>query len=820
MNNFTLKNKNTLSIIGHVIISNNNIHDYQIRYIKKLLEKNNLIEEYSYIENVFSGSDKAIGLKDSIYSFNKEYIESKEVLYKEITIISALDGNIDNYEKDILKQLDTNIKKEEFKDLQKEATKISGDYTLKFQENDKKKRSVLNKIPRELEIIENLTKIIRNIFVNANLKQRKPEETDNYEEVYDEIIKIGKEDYKIVEPIYQKLLNETDKIYRLLDQELEDMNGKLSIEKDLKDNISGISKSITKNVRDKIKDTLKELYIKENALEYFTISFLGRTKAGKSTLHTILTGEGSESIGEGKQRTTRYNRVYQLDKLRLIDTPGIGAAEAEGRTDEEIAMSVIGESDIICIVVSDDSVQEYIFELAEKIIKRNKPVIIALNHKQNLRNDLRYKLFKRDPHKWLKKEGTKGVLGHVKRIDEYAKKNKFEDMIKSYPLFLLPALIAMEDEYKEDKSILRSSSNINEFKKGIKDTILTVGTLLRSQTIIDDSRALFMQSREELSISINKLQDVYGKFGKSKNDTTERLERSQKKLIKNCKSMLENSYFKLENTHALAFAENNYESKDLNKQWEIFLSEIKFNDTLKTELEINFNEFNKEVKEALEETLEDFKIGINNYTSLNDMDNLFLNLDFKKIGTILSRLGSVGIGIALLAGVISAPLSIGLGVIAGIIGAISGGFKSKARKRQEAIDKLYEKLKENIRENKDKNIEGIINDIYKESTDQLVLIEGLFENIEKNLKHILDSGKDSLKIYDEKIYELDLNYSWRIFNYLSNENIEKDEMRNIITNVDRKYGEYIKITVNYDGELKTNNDDLIREKITIKNIKL
>ncbi len=105
-------------------------------------------------------------------------------------------------------------------------------------------------------------------------------------------------------------------------------------------------------------------------MEYFTVSFLGRTKVGKTTLHTVLTGEGEENIGGGKQRTTRYNRVYQWNNLRLIDTPGIGAAEADGRTDEEIAKSVIGESDIICIVVSDDSVQEYVFDLAKKNCKK------------------------------------------------------------------------------------------------------------------------------------------------------------------------------------------------------------------------------------------------------------------------------------------------------------------------------------------------------------------------------------------------------------------------------------------------------------------
>lgn len=42
----------------------------------------------------------------------------------------------------------------------------------------------------------------------------------------------------------------------------------------------------------------------------FTISFMGRTKAGKSTLHSVLLGGlNNEFIGRGSERTTRYNYV-------------------------------------------------------------------------------------------------------------------------------------------------------------------------------------------------------------------------------------------------------------------------------------------------------------------------------------------------------------------------------------------------------------------------------------------------------------------------------------------------------------------------------
>lgn len=62
------------------------------------------------------------------------------------------------------------------------------------------------------------------------------------------------------------------------------------------------------------------------------------TKAGKSTLHSILTEQGWDAIGVGKQRTTRSNRFYTWNNIRIIDTPGIGAPG--GKSDEEIAESI------------------------------------------------------------------------------------------------------------------------------------------------------------------------------------------------------------------------------------------------------------------------------------------------------------------------------------------------------------------------------------------------------------------------------------------------------------------------------------------------
>ena len=133
-------------------------------------------------------------------------------------------------------------------------------------------------------------------------------------------------------------------------------------------------------------EALQQLLIKkQKASLFFSIAFIGRTKAGKSTLHSILTNEGEDFIGVGKQRTTRFNRVYENNLIRIIDTPGLDAVDSDngGRRDEDIALSIVDEVDVICYLVTNDNIEENEFEFLRSLRKSQKKVIILLNFKKN-----------------------------------------------------------------------------------------------------------------------------------------------------------------------------------------------------------------------------------------------------------------------------------------------------------------------------------------------------------------------------------------------------------------------------------------------------
>lgn len=209
---------------------------------------------------------------------------------------------------------------------------------------------------------------------------------------------------------------------------------------------------------------------------------MGKTKAGKSTLHAIITDGGWDAIGVGKQRTTRLNRVYEWKNIRIIDTPGIGAPG--GKTDEEIAQSVIEESDVICYLLTDDSVQETEFSFLKLLKEKAKPLIIVLNIKKNLRDSRRLEYLLKEPNKPFTKTGKSGLGGHIERIRRYAKQYYANDYFDIVPVMLLAAQLSREKEHQQNKEKLFKASRIQDFLDSIRVSLVENGAIRRSQTLL------------------------------------------------------------------------------------------------------------------------------------------------------------------------------------------------------------------------------------------------------------------------------------------------------------------------------------------------
>ena len=116
---------------------------------------------------------------------------------------------------------------------------------------------------------------------------------------------------------------------------------------------------------------------------------MGRTMAGKSTLLAALTGGSLERIGVGAQRTTRdvfAAPAVDLRDVEIVDTPGVGAKD--GAEDVALAMAEVPGADLVLWVASNDSFQEETAQALRAVAFRGKPVVVALNCRAPLVDEL------------------------------------------------------------------------------------------------------------------------------------------------------------------------------------------------------------------------------------------------------------------------------------------------------------------------------------------------------------------------------------------------------------------------------------------------
>ena len=125
------------------------------------------------------------------------------------------------------------------------------------------------------------------------------------------------------------------------------------------------------------------------ALDPMRVVLMGRTMAGKSTLLATLTGGSADRIGVGAQRTSLdvfAAPAVDLRDVEIVDTPGVGAKD--GADDVALAMAEVPGADLVLWVASNDSFQEETAQALRAVAFRGKPVVVALNCRAPLVDEL------------------------------------------------------------------------------------------------------------------------------------------------------------------------------------------------------------------------------------------------------------------------------------------------------------------------------------------------------------------------------------------------------------------------------------------------
>jgi GTP-binding protein EngB required for normal cell division/uncharacterized tellurite resistance protein B-like protein len=617
---------------------------------------------------------------------------------------------------------------------------------------------------------------------------------------YDEAIRqcavIADEDYKFAEVALESTLSALNNLDANIQVALEDIKHKTGgksqattakeVAKRLEDTRNSLSAEIIKE----IKSVQESLRAKKRAINHFSIAFMGRTKAGKSTLHAIITDGGWDAIGVGKQRTTTENRKYEWKNIRIIDTPGIGAPG--GKSDEEIAKSIIDESDMICYVVTNDSIQESEFAFLRLLKEKAKPLIILLNVKNNLRDSRRLEHFLQNPDKLFEMDGQSGLGGHIERIHRYAREHYANDYFDIVPVMLLAAQLSREPEHAKKKQELFKASRMQDFLDLIRKSLVNHGVIRRSQTLLGSTVGAIDQPYQW----VNQQALVYEKLTDTLKNKREDIQKGIQTATKDAKDSLLQQIERIFQDAIEAvpsFAEEHWNCNEVTMKlgWEKKLKALRFEKRLNIAYEETSKKFTKEVQEVLEEIGNELQL----ISELGSSDFNFPEQDSNNFRDFV-RIGGGILGIAgIIALFVAPPVGLAIGIVNAVVSGIVGMFKSKEEKRREAVINISTSLKSQLNTQRQSTLQQAKGDFGKYSDSVTTNINIYFEELIAGLDAIATYLGEAKKNLLGRADYLNCAYGKRIVDWYTEqyEPLTGEGIKKNIYKVKRDFGRTMKI---------------------------
>ena len=543
---------------------------------------------------------------------------------------------------------------------------------------------------------------------------------------------IAQEDFKIVDaklkPVGRALKDLQDSLKRRLDQ-IDVASISKQVSKTQQEDLSGL-KDIYQRLTDAramdLKKLRSNLRSKKRSIGNFTLVMMGRTKAGKSTLFSTLLGTSYDGIGSGKQRTTRKNISYTLENgIRLIDTPGIAAVG--GEKDETKALKAVQEADLICYVVTNDSVQEAEFEFLGKLKQQKKPLVILLNIQNNLQDERRLDRFLKKPDKLM--SGTE-IEESKKRIFRYAKDYYKNDSITIVPVMLLAAQLSRQKDDVELCEKLYQASHIQDFLDYIREAIEKYGTLLASHLMLRETALSLQQQASHICAESKVCQEIEERLKKKETEFLDRLDKVECEIEKQIETEVI-AIFQPAINQIPNFARqhwNQHEEKQ-RKSWKNFIEEKqKFDEKLENLSEMIRADYLGKIQDILDEISEDLKfeaqaLNSSNYSGVNPGFDFKMLFDF---GAALANLVILIPGLGWAAGLIA-------GAALSLIGRL---FDSKEQRRGKAVKKIEDILRRILEGERDKIIDSYKKSVHKIHEKVENSISQYFTGINQELKHI------------------------------------------------------------------------------------
>ncbi len=817
-----------------MVCADQQVHSEEAQALRELAEDANIGEiTLLEMEKILSQEDKYLSLE--FLAVKIPHGKQGETM-RQLLTIAYVDGYFAPLEKEMIYRIGQ-IWHWSKSDVDRIVQEAKSKQPLKDnQDNDEEELSLAARF-LENEYKSGLSRAIINLVVKiapdpikatvSKLEREILIKGPEYDKAIEHCSKIAREDYNFA---YKALFN-VDSALKSLAKNLENTikqiqnktteKGQANTAKDVAEQLELSRKALKEDIIKELLIVRESLYSKQRALNHFSIAFMGRTKAGKSTLHAIITREGWDAIGVGKQRTTRLNRVYEWKNIRIIDTPGIGAPG--GKTDEQIAKSIVDESDVICYVVTNDSIQETEFQFMKLLKEKTKPLIILLNVKYNLRDDRRLEHFLKNPHKLFEMEGNSGLSGHFERIHRYAKQQYANDYFSIIPVMLLAAQMSSESEHQEIKDKLFKASKIEDYLDSIRESLVKYGAIRRSQTLLGSTVGSIDSPLQWINEQIN----IYEQLIKTLKNKVEEIKRKIKKAEDDTyrwlKSQIDSIFISAINS-IRPFAENHWKDnqESLNYAWEKKLKEIEFQKRISIVYEEAGKKFNQEVQDVIAEIGTELdliaKLSGGNDFKLKEHDKKPFWANPALIPGVL--LGAAALFILLPGGI---PALAALPFIAGAIRNIGSWFKSEDTKHREAVEKIRESLTEQLKKHQD----TLNSDLKKSFTNYCdsatINITKYFDELIGGLESITQDLKTAKSQINQANIYLNQAYAKRIIDWCVEkyEPLTDEAIRNTIAQVEREFGRNMIIHTKCELQISKSQADIqevLQEDIVIKSI--
>lgn len=717
-----LVNSKVLAILGYIIVVNDEMHSRQINLLNSVLESNDWDNEREVVYDILNDKDERVKLNEALEFINNETLSAQIVIYHVCYQLAIIDHDsfeekfIDSGEKEILNRIEHCMSIINFSKERKVAY-----------------RRLKNYISREK---------IGNDKAMFNLDFRK-------------LNKLARSDFDVMSDTIKKLLCECDLLDRRLNNIDEIKNSKL------KESLNEFRMAYKENVLiilEKLREILPQ---KELASQGLSLALMGRTKAGKSTLHSIMCQEGEEFIGKGGQRTTRFNRVFSWKGIKIIDTPGIGAGEASGKKDEEVARRVISQADVICFVIADDTIAEDILDMLDDIVSYHKPIIILLNHKDDINKKSHLKKFLNNPNHWKDTEGEQNLSGWIERLKRNATKKGYIDMINIVPVFLLAAIKGI----KEENRVFFEPSNFQQFIEQIEQMVEKNCMIYKSQTMLDEPSVQLYKSLEFLDYEIEKLSLFKTKIDGIKYRTMNTMGLIQKDVKRNVQDSIETQFDTFFTEKCDIYVDKNYNEKStfqLQKSYEELRNDQGIYVYIQQEIDEIMQEYHDKISDVVRELEKEIRyanINISEAIDFKYINWLKKNKEIIPVKGILKFI-SMGLDVASIwfpaLCIISIPLSF-----------FSGFFKSKNQKIQNAKSLTkdnFDKLIQHDRKQVEKHINENLNRIFKEDKSELVIF---FEELEYALQEIMLYIRQCHNEFKDSLKKMDTYFAIRILEFIT-----------------------------------------------------